>query len=123
MERINQRSPEKLAELMTDDHVFVDSLGHSIRGREKMHQAWRSYYEFCPDYWVSHEEIFQDGDRVAIFGSAGGTIADRGKLLPENKWQTSAAWFALVAKSQIKEWRVYADNKSVYDILARRTSK
>lgn len=120
MERINGRNPEKLAELMSEDHVFIDSLGHSVGGREKMRQAWRSYYEFCPDYWVSHEEIFQSGNRVAVFGSAGGTIPDQGNLSPENKWHTSAAWLAIVMDGLVREWRIYADNKPVYDILARR---
>src|ERR1035438_4587160 len=36
LNRINQRDVDKLAELMTEDHVFVDSLGNQVRGREKM---------------------------------------------------------------------------------------
>ncbi len=59
LDRINQRNVDKLAELMTEDHVFTDSLGESIRGREKIRGGWQGYYAFCPDYWVSHEEIFQ----------------------------------------------------------------
>jgi ketosteroid isomerase-like protein len=119
LERINQRDADKLAELMTEDHVFIDSLGHSVRGREQMRTGWRSYYAFCPDYWVSHEEIFQNGNMVAVFGSAGGTIAANGKLPPENKWRAAAAWLAVVENRLVKEWRVYADNKPVYDIMAR----
>jgi ketosteroid isomerase-like protein len=119
MERINQRDVNKLAELMTEDHVFVDSLGNSVRGREKMRAGWQGYFAFCPDYWVSHEEILANGNTVAVFGSAGGTIAANGKLPPENKWRTSAAWLAVVEKGLVKEWRVYADNKPVYDIMAR----
>ncbi len=92
MDRINQRDVDKLAELMTEDHVFTDSLGNSVRGREKMRAGWRGYYALCPDYWVSHEEIFENGNLVAVFGSAGGTIAANGKLPAENKWQTPAAW-------------------------------
>jgi ketosteroid isomerase-like protein len=118
---INQRDVAKLAGLMSEDHVFTDSLGQSIRGREKMRAGWQSYYTFCPDYWVSHEEIFQQGNLVAVFGSAGGTIAAHGKLPPENKWQTPAAWLAAVEKGLVKEWRVYADNKPVYDITAKQT--
>jgi len=53
------------------------------------------------------------------FGAAGGTIAADGKLPPENKWRTSAAWLATVEAGLVKQWRVYADNKPVYDILAR----
>jgi len=120
MARINERDADKLAELMTEDHLFIDSLGQRMRGREKMRAGWRSYFAFCPDYWVTHEEIFEDGNKVAVFGAAGGTIAVNGSLPPENKWRTCAAWLAVVENGLIKEWRVYADNKPVYDILAKR---
>jgi len=123
LDRINQRDPEKLVEMMTDDHAFIDSLGQAIRGRDKLLAAWRGYFAFCPDYWVSHEEIFANGNLVAVFGSAGGTIAANGKLPPENKWRVPAAWLAIVEKDRLKEWRVYADNKPVYDILARAQAK
>lgn len=119
MERINARDAGKLAELMTEDHIFIDSLGRSVRGREAMREGWKGYYAFCPDYWVSHEDIHSDGNVVAVFGAAGGTIRSEGKLLPENKWQTPAAWRVVVEKGLIKEWRVYADNKPVYDIMAK----
>src|SRR5277367_266237 len=119
LDRINQHDADKLAEYMTEDHVFIDTLGQSVGGREKMSSGWRGYFAFCPDYWVSHEEVFPSGRRVAIFGAAGGTIAVDGKLPPENKWRASAAWFAIVESGLVKQWRVYADNKPVYDILAR----
>ncbi|HKT46378.1 MAG TPA: nuclear transport factor 2 family protein [Candidatus Acidoferrales bacterium] len=119
MELINGRDADKLSTMLTEDHVFVDSLGQIISGREKMRTAWRGYFGFCPDYWVSHEEIFRQGNLVAIFGAAGGTIASNGVLPPENKWRTPAAWLATVEKDLIKEWKVYADNKPVYDILAK----
>ena len=119
MARINRHEPDRLAECMSEDHVFIDSLGQSVSGREKMRAGWRGYFEFCPDYWVSHEETFGNGQRVAVFGAAGGTIAADGRLPPENKWRASAAWLAIVEGGLIKQWRVYADNKPVYDILAR----
>lgn len=119
IERINQHDADKLAELMTEDHIFIDSLGKSVTGREKMRAGWRSYYAFCPDYWVSHEEILPSDDRVAVFGTAGGTIAADGQLPAENKWQVAAAWLAIVDRGLVKQWRVYADNKPVYDIIAR----
>lgn len=119
LERINRRDPDRLAELMTEDHLFIDSLGQAVRGRDKMRAGWRAYYAFCPDYWVSHEAIMQNGNQVAVFGAAGGTIAANGRLLPENKWRTPAAWLAVVEGGLVKEWRVYADNKPVYDIVAR----
>jgi len=119
LDLINQRDVAELCQLMTEDHVFIDSLGQSVRGRETMRAGWRSYYAFCPDYWVSHEEIFDSGNTVAVFGSAGGTIAAHGELPPENKWRVPAAWRAVVDKGLVKEWQVYADNKPVYDIMAK----
>lgn len=110
--RINQHDAPKLVELMSENHIFLDSLGNRNEGpREKMVAGWRSYFTMCPDYYVSHEELFEKGDRVAAVGFAGGTI--RGK-----QWNTPAAWLAVVENGRVKEWRVYADNKPVYDILA-----
>jgi ketosteroid isomerase-like protein len=100
---INQHSADKLAELMTEDHVFIDSLGQSVSGREQMRLGWKGYFAFCPDYWVSHEEMLSGGNLVAVFGAAGGTIAADGKLPPENKWRTSAAWLAIVDGGLVKQ--------------------
>jgi ketosteroid isomerase-like protein len=119
---INQRDADKLAELMTEHHVFIDSLGQIVRGREKMRAGWRGYFAFCPDYWVTHEEILSDGNAVAVFGAAGGTIAANGAPPPENQWRIPAAWLAIVENGLVKEWRVYADNKPVYDIMAKSKS-
>jgi ketosteroid isomerase-like protein len=116
---INRHDVDALAGYMSADHVFIDSLGQSVAGRDRMKAGWRAYFEFCPDYRVSHEEAFAQRDRVAVFGAAGGTIAAGGGLPPENRWRASAAWLAVVDGGLIKQWRVYADNKPVYDILAR----
>ena len=119
LDHINRHDADKLAECMSEDHVFIDSLGHAVTGRQTMRSGWQSYFTFCPDYWVSHEEIFASGRLVAVFGAAGGTIAANGKLAVENRWRASAAWLAIVEQGLVRQWRVYADNKPVYDILAR----
>lgn len=119
LDRINRHNADQLAALMTEDHTFIDSLGQSVTGRENMRSGWRNYFAFCPDYWVSHEEILPSADRVAVFGAAGGTIAAGGALPAANKWRTPAAWLVVVDGGLVKQWRVYADNKPVYDILAR----
>ena len=117
--RINQRAADKLAELMTEDHTFVDGMGQAVRGREAMRAGWRSYFAFCPDYSVTCEKILADGNVVAAFGTAGGTIAANGKLPPENQWRIPAAWAAIVEDGLVKEWRVYCDNEPVREIVAR----
>lgn len=119
LEAINERDPDKLAVLMTEDHVFIDSLGRTVRGREAMRNGWRGYFAMCPDYQISRDDIFHSEKTIAVFGSAGGTIRVNGELSSENRWQVPAAWRVVVHGSLIQEFRVYADNKPVYDILAK----
>jgi ketosteroid isomerase-like protein len=119
LKAINRHDADELAESMTEDHIFIDSLGRTQRGRETMRAAWLGYFVLCPDYRVSHEDIFHDGNKVVAFGSAGGTIRMYGELLPENQWQVPAAWRIVVQDGLIREFQVYADNKPVYDILAK----
>jgi len=50
---INHGDPDKIFDLMTDDHIFIDSLGRAVRGREAMRAGWQGYFAMCPDYRVS----------------------------------------------------------------------
>ncbi len=120
MNAINAHDVDTLSKLMTENHVFNDSLGNSVTGRDKMNAGWKDYFVFCPDYWVSHEEFLERDRLVAVFGSAGGTVAAGGTLPIENKWRVAAAWLAEVEDGQVNAWRVYADNKRVHEILGRR---
>jgi len=121
MERINQRDVNGLCAMMTEDHVFVDALGARFQGRENMRKAWTGYFGMIPDYKVSHEEILQHGNVVAVFGTARGTYAPEGHLKKENSWEIPAAWKAVVRNGQIAEWRVYADNQPVRKLMGEAT--
>jgi len=121
MERINQRDINGLCALMTEDHVFIDALGARVQGREKMRKAWTGYFGMIPDYKVSHEEVLQQGNIVAVFGTARGTYAPEGRMKRENFWEIPAAWKAIVRNGQIAEWRVYADNQPVRKLMGEAT--
>jgi ketosteroid isomerase-like protein len=110
---INAHDVEALAALMTSDHLFVDSLGNSVRGAASMQTGWRGYFAMCPDYWIQVDKSISEGGTVLAVGRAGGAI-DR------IAWQTPAAWQAVIRGALVSEWRVYADNKPVYEILAKR---
>ena len=120
MNAINSHDLARLSNLMTENHIFIDSLGNSVKGRDKMIAGWKQYFAFCPDYWLSHDEFLERDTLVAVFGAAGGTVAAQGELPIENKWRVTAAWLAKVENGRVKEWRVYADNKHVYEILSAR---
>jgi len=110
-EAINRQSPDDLAALMTEDHLFIDSLGNRVRGREAMRAGWRGYFSLVPDYTVTVEETYSAGDVVVMLGTAQGTTLG-------GQWQTPAAWRAEIRGSQIAAWRVYADNEPIRKLLA-----
>lgn len=111
---INAHDTEAVTSLMTTDHLFVDSLGNAIRGSEAMKAGWRGYFGMCPDYRIKVRTILLSGDLILSSGEAGGTING-------TRWSTPAAWQALIHEGRVAEWRVFADNKPVYEILAAKT--
>ncbi len=119
MNAINRQNVEDLAALMTADHVFIDGLGTRVSGRDQMKKAWGGYFGIVPDYTVTADETFSNGDVVVVLGMARGTYAGGGALKAENAWQTPAAWRAVVRDGQIAEWRVYADNEPIRQIMSR----
>jgi len=98
---------------MTDDHVFVDGMGNRTAGAETMRTGWAGYFAMCPDYWIRPDTVIAEGGVVLATGEVGGSI-DR------VAWRTPAAWKAIVREGKMAEWRVFADNRPVYDILAKR---
>lgn len=115
--RINDRDVPGIIALMTQDHVFTDSLGNSFNGRDKMHQGWTGYFQWFPDYSIEVTEAFDHGNLVALFGKARGTFAVEGKLAKENSWEIPAAWKAVVKDGLVAEWQVYCDNDPVRKIM------
>lgn len=108
---INRQDAEALAVLMTPEHLFVDSLGNVIEGREKMRAGWAGYFRMVPDYSIAVEETICDGPVVVMLGVAEGTYAPDGILRAENRWKTPVALRAQVEDGLVAEWRVYADNE------------
>jgi ketosteroid isomerase-like protein len=74
-ELINARRAEAVISLLTDDSIFIDSLGNRVYGTGKLRAAWAGYFKMVPDYSISHAEIFANGNIVAVFGTAQGTFA------------------------------------------------
>ena len=119
VDQINTHSVDGIVRLMTDDHLFVDSLGHAIRGREATRRAWAAYFEWMPDYRIHVENMLERDHVVALFGRASGTYAVGGALHHENRWEIPAAWRVVVRDGLAAEWQVYADNKPVYEMMSR----
>jgi ketosteroid isomerase-like protein len=117
--RINAHSVAPLADLMSQDHVFIDSTGQRFEGRELMRGGWAHYFNMFPDYSLQVESTLAHDDIVVAFGMARGTYRVKGELRDENAWAMPFAIRAVVAGQTVREWRIYADNQAVQTILAR----
>ena len=49
-EQINDQNVEGLAELMTEDHVFIDIPSKVHDGKEFMLECWVEFFDEYPDY-------------------------------------------------------------------------
>jgi len=110
---INRHDVDALAALMSPTHRFVDSLGNQVQGVATMQAGWRGYFMMCPDYWVRVDDVAVTDATVLAAGQAGGTIDGVA-------WHTPLALKAVIGNGLVLEWQVFADNKPVYEILARR---
>jgi hypothetical protein len=132
IQAINQQDPDLLASLMTPDHRFIDSLGHSASGWEGVTEGWRLYFQMVPDYRLAIEETSVQEGSVVMLGMARGTyshafedvqamgmpnIMRDGSSRESKRWQTPAAVRARVLDGKVAEWRVYADNEPLRRLM------
>jgi ketosteroid isomerase-like protein len=115
IDRINAHDLEGLGALMSDDHTFMDAHGNQVSGREKMLAGWHGYLEWFPDYSIEVTEVFEDDDKLALFGFAGGSF----KNTEGENWRLPAAWKALVKDGRVTLWQVFADTKIPFQVIER----
>ena len=70
IDAINSDDPEKIIQLITEDHKFIDSHGNEFSGKKNMLDIWKAYFELFPDYKINIGQIFEKGFEVAMFGLA-----------------------------------------------------
>ena len=110
---INAHDIDSIVDLCSADHAFIDAHGNAT-GRQEVEAAWRGYFGFMPRYGIDAETLLEDGDLIAVFGTAWGALAGDNSEI----WRRPAAWRAQVAAGKIQVWQVYVDTKIVFDLMA-----
>ena len=116
---ISHADVDKIYSLMADDHLFIDSQGNKLKGKERMKKAWTEYFGLFPDYKIEIDEVFEKDSLICILGFASATYKNIHNENDSNHWRIPAAWKAIIKDNQIKHWQVYADNLIVMDIINR----
>ncbi len=99
-EQINNQDLTTLTDMMTEDHVFIDSEGDVVRGKEEMTTAWKEFFTSYPDYRNIFIRLESRGNLVAIRGYSECSYTPL---------QGPALWTALIRDGKVAEWRVYDD--------------
>jgi ketosteroid isomerase-like protein len=101
-DRINQQDLEGLAELMTNDHTFIDNSGEITKGKDVMKEGWRIFFKKYPDYRNIFTCVTIQNYVIVMVGYS---ICSYKPLDGPN------IWTAKVRDGRISEWRVYWLNK------------
>ena len=114
---INSGRAERVYAMMAPEHVFIDSLGAEVSGREAMLDGWRGYFRLFPDYRIEVDGWYIDEQSALLHGSASATLYRHAVPVPDGKWRIPAAWRMVSDGRKVALWQVYADNKPVYALL------
>jgi len=120
IESINSADLDKMCDLMTIDHTFIDSQENKTTGRDNMRQAWMGYFDLFPDYKIEINEIIEKDSLICIFGHASGTYMNLINNENSNYWKVPIALKAIAKDNQIAIWQVYADNSPVIEIITKK---
>jgi ketosteroid isomerase-like protein len=100
-EAINRRDLRALAELMTEDHTFIDSAGGVVSSKQAVLQAWEGFFRAFPDY---------RNEWSAVLPKEGALVATgRSVCSTEPALDGPAIWTAKASDGKVSEWRVYED--------------
>ena len=114
---VNNANVNKICDLITDDHIFIDSQDNRVIGIDNMRDGWNSYFSLFPDYKIEINETIQKDSMIYLFGYASGTYLNLTNEENSNFWRIPAAWTAIVNNGKIRQWQVYADNMIVMEII------
>ena len=94
-----------LSNLMTEDHIFIDTANNRIKGKDNnIVQAWQPFFNRYPGYRNIFENIVVRGSTVIMQGYS--ICSD------EILNNIHAIWIAEIIKNKVGAWHIYSDTKA-----------
>jgi len=109
IEAINSADIDSIVNLMSEDHIFIDSGDGKYQGKENMKQGWIEYFKMFPDYRIEITDIIDKGSHIGVFGYANGSYQGSGNC----RFRIPASWKAIVKDQRIKHWQIYCDTGTI----------
>lgn len=105
VERINRADVQGLLDIMTDHHELWIFGEMDARGKKQMADAWKGYFEMCPEYMIHICEIYEKDDTAVLVGRTTGSHLK----LPRKKefLDEPVIWTAKVRDGLVSEWALH----------------
>lgn len=108
---INNADIEGLADLMTEDHVFIDMENNRIEGKSDcISMAWKPFFKLFSNYQNIFEYVITQGDSTVIM--QGYSISSDERLN-----NIRVIWLAKVKEEKVSLWHIYPDNEEIRSML------
>ena len=99
-EKINARDLTGLSDMMTKEHVFIDSSDETHKGRNEMILGWAEFFRKYPDYRNNFIQVLVKDKVVIMLGFSECSY---------DPLDGDAIWTAKIENGLVAEWRVYDD--------------
>jgi ketosteroid isomerase-like protein len=106
---INDHDVDKIVNLMSEDHIFIDARDNKLVGKKAMKEGWEGYFKLFPDYKIEVSDIIENESVIGLFGYAGATCKNLRNKTNINSWRIPVSLKAIVEKNKIKHWQVFCD--------------
>ncbi len=122
VDAVNTGDVARICDFMTEDHLFVDSDGTEVRGRERMRQGWLEYFRMMRHYRIEVQETFCTAATVVLIGTATGTYVPDATVATTNRWTVPAAWRAVVRDDLVAVWQVFVNPEPIRRVMHQGTN-
>jgi hypothetical protein len=119
VEAINSANMDNIVDLLSEDHIFIDSGDGKYQGKDFMKQGWVGYFNMFPDYKIDIIDMTENDSIIGIFGYASGTYKGMKNEMNSNYFRVPASWKAIVKDGKIKHWQVYCESKIIEQIVEK----
>ena len=110
-EYINRQDVNRLSNMMTENHKFIDRAGGGAKGKKEMTPGWIRFFKDHPEYTNTFKRVESKGNLVTLYGYATWEIGDD----PDY-----SIWTAMVENDLVVEWRIYentVENRKKFNLI------
>ena len=105
---ITENDVDGISRLITDNHVFTDSAGTTISGKQAVLAAWNGFFAAFPGYRNAFKHYAERGDSIAIAGRS---------FSSDPRLDGPALWRAVLTDGKLSAWEVHDDTPENREML------